>query len=63
MNNEFRINILDKINNIEDEKVKKLCSLIIEEAQNNVHAARQVAIDRVNAEISNNLLKISEGII
>ncbi len=63
MNNEFRINILDKINNIEDEKVKKLCSLIIGEAQNNVHAARQDAIIRVNEKISTNLLKISEGII
>lgn len=63
MNGEFQINILDKVNKIENEKVRKLCNIVIQEAQKNVHEAKNIAIDRVNAEISNNLLKISEGII
>lgn len=61
MDGQFKINILDKVNKIEDEKVKKLCEIVIFEAQRNIHEARNVAIDRVNFEISNNLLKISEG--
>ena len=55
--------MLDKVNKIEDEKVKKLCNIVIQEAQKNIHEARNIAIDKVNIEISNNLLKISEGVI
>lgn len=63
MNGEFQINILDKVNKIEDEKVRKLCYIVIQEAQKNIHEARSIAVDRVNTEISNNLLKISEGVL
>ncbi len=63
MNGEFQINILDKVNKIEDEKVRKLCNIVIQEAQKNIHEARNIAVDRVNTEISNNLLKISEGVL
>lgn len=61
MNSEFQINILDKVNKIKDSKVRKICNIVIQEAQKNVHEARNIAVDRVNVEISKNLLKISEG--
>ena len=63
MNNEFQINIMDKVNKIEDEKVRKLCGIVIQEAQKNIHEARNIAVERVSTEISNNLLKISEGVL
>ena len=63
MNGEFHINILDKVKKIEDIKVRKLCEVVIQEAQKNIHEARNIAVDRVNTEISNNLLKISEGVL
>jgi hypothetical protein len=63
MNGEFHINILDKVEKIEDVRVRKLCEIVIKEAQKNIHEARNIAIDRVNTEISNNLLKISEGVL
>ena len=59
MNKNFEMNILDKVNLIQDAKVKKICEIGIVSAQENIHSSRTVAVDRVATEIKSNLLKIA----
>lgn len=61
MINNFELNPIDKINNIENDAVKKICSIAVTEAQKNIHQSRNIAVDRVFKEISHKLPSIVQG--
>ncbi len=54
----FRLNPIDKIDKIEDAKVKAICTIAINEAQKNINISRNIAEERVVLAIRQNILQI-----
>ena len=60
MRNNFELNPLDKINKIQNDLVKQICTIAIIESQNNIHQSKDIAVKRVATEISQQLPSIAK---
>jgi len=61
MNNNFELNPIDKIKNIQDDAVRNICFTAVTEAQKNIHQSRAIAVERVFKETSHKLPNIVQG--
>lgn len=61
MNNDFELNPIDKINNIQNEAVRNICFTAVTEAQKNINQSRAVAVDKVFNVTSHKLPSLVQG--